>query len=157
MKRFQFRFKTILRVRENSRDEAQRRVAEAQQAYDLLAERLEKMRTDQKRVRSERSQQLIGSLSVAGLLDHGRYDLQVEAEVRELSGQMKQIFEEIERRRQRLSLAEQEYRKFLKLEELAQERFEQQQLQIRQHELDEIASQRGRSRRGHDPAEHDQS
>ena len=47
MKRFSFRFESIKRVRELARDEALKRVAEAQDAYDLL-HKIYKVRGDYK-------------------------------------------------------------------------------------------------------------
>lgn len=131
-----------MRIRETTRDEARKRVAEAQQAYEVLSGQLRELDLSRKRLQAERSQQLTGQLSVAALLDHGRYDLQIEADRNTLRGQMAQISEEIERRRQRLAIAEQEYRKFEKLKEMAKDQHSENELRRWQGELDELASQR---------------
>lgn len=139
MSRFKFRFESIMRVRELVRDEARKKVAEAQQAYDVLKQRLTELGEDRRRLQAERVGRLAGQLSVAQLLDHGRYDLQIEADQRGINEQLAQIKEEIERRRQRLALAEQEYRKFEKLREIAEQEHSEGQLRRWQAEMDELA------------------
>lgn len=153
MSRFKFRFDAIMRLRELARDEARKKVAEAQQAYDVLGSQLEDLGTSRKKLQEDRTRKLTGQLSVASLLDHGRYDLQIEANQRTLKGQMEQIAEEIERRRQRLAFAEQEYRKFEKLKELALEQHTEEQLRKWQAELDELAGRPKRADMGMSLAE----
>lgn len=139
MSRFKFRFESIMRVRELARDEARKKVSEAQQAYQVLEGQLSDLGEDRKRLQAERGRRLTGQLSVASLLDHGRYDLQIEANQHTVKQQMGQIAEEIERRRQRLALAEQEYRKFEKLREIAEQEHAEGELKRWQAELDELA------------------
>jgi flagellar export protein FliJ len=142
MKRFSFRFESIKRMRELARDEALKRVAEAQDAYDLLQKQLDELQETRAKLQVQKRGRLTGPVVVGHLLDHGRYDLQIEVNRRTLAGQMEQIALEIDRRRQRLSLAEQEYRKFEKLKEMAVEEYVANDLRLRQAEMDEIASQR---------------
>lgn len=151
MSRLKFRFESIMRIRETARDDARKRVAEAQQAYDVLEGQLKDLDLSRQRLQSQRNQKLTGQLSVASLLDQGRYDLQIEADRQTLQGQMTQIFEEIDRRRQRLAVAEQEYRKFEKLKELAVEEHTESELRRWQGELDEMASQRYKPRQANSP------
>ena len=146
MSRFKFRFDAIMRIRETARDDARKRVAEAEQAYQVLEGQVKDLDLSRQRLQSQRSQKLTGQISVASLLDHGRYDLQIEADRQTLQTQMGQIWEEIERRRQRLAIAEQEYRKFEKLKELALEKHTDSELRRWQGELDEMASQRHKTR-----------
>lgn len=141
-KRFKYRFEALRRLHELARDEAFRRLAEAQQAGQVLRDRLAELEQQRQGVRQSTAGQIVGQISLDALLDQGRYDVHLELQQREIRQQLGQIEEEIERRAQRVTLAEQEYRKFEKLKEHALEDYGQAQLRDQQAQLDEIASQR---------------
>lgn len=142
MKRFRFRFETLLRLREAARDEAQLRLADALKAVHILEERILAVTEERQQAKGARAARLLGAISTEQLLAEGRYDVQLDFQVRELKSQLQQIEQEVERRRQRLTLAEQECRKFERLKELANERYTQEQLGKLQAELDELGAQR---------------
>ncbi|WP_164102878.1 flagellar export protein FliJ [Candidatus Laterigemmans baculatus] len=147
MARFAFRFEAILKLRHNERDAARLYVAEAQRALDILDERIAELQQDRQRTREEAGRAMVGHVTVEQLLSRGRYDLQLDAEQRDLVMQRRQIEVEVERRRQRLTVAEQECRKLERLREITAERFEAEQLRVQQDALDELATLRA-ARRG---------
>ncbi len=142
MKRFRYRFDSILKVREMARDEARLKVADALKALAILDERVQSLKSEQTELKTQIFQNLTGAISVDNLLEQGRYDLQIDLQRRELETQKLQIEQEVERRRGRLALAEQECRKFERLKEIAQENYTRQEWERLQAELDELGSQR---------------
>jgi flagellar export protein FliJ len=142
MKRFRFRFETLLRLREAARDEAQLRLADALKAVSILEERIAAVVEERQQAKGARAARMLGSISAEQLLAEGRYDVQLDFQARELKSQLQQIDQEVDRRRQRLTLAEQECRKFERLKELANEKYTQDQLDKLQAELDELGAQR---------------
>lgn len=146
MARFVFRFEAILQLRNNERDAARLYVADAQRALDIMDERIEAVQRTRAAIRDEANRALVGRVTVDQLLSRGRYDLQLDAEQRELVLQRGQIHLEVERRRQRLTIAEQECRKLERLREIMAERYEAEQLRVQQHALDEMATLRAARR-----------
>ena len=142
MARFEFRFDALLRLRHNERDAARLRVAEAQQALDIIGERIKEVEQNRGRLRGEVTGALVGRVTVDQLLRRGRYDLQLDAEQRELQVQYGQVDAEVDRRQQRLTIAEQECRKLERLREIMAERHQAGQLRQQQAALDEMATLR---------------
>lgn len=142
MARFRYRFESLKRIHETVRDEARKRLAEARRALEIIDQRIADTDVEKQALREQRKALLTGTLSVDYLLDQGRYDLQIDVNRRDLQDQRQQIDEEVERRQQRLILAEQECRKFEKLEEIARSEFQAELLRREQAELDELAGQR---------------
>lgn len=142
MDRFTFRFEAVLRLRENERDACRARVVEAQRALDIMDQQIDTVDRSRGDLRSEVQGALVGRVSVEQLLSRGRYDLQLDAERRELVSQRGQIQAEVERRQQRLTMAEQECRKLERLREIATERHQTEQLKRQQAALDEMATLR---------------
>lgn len=142
MDRFTFRFEAVLRLRENERDACRARVVEAQRALDIMDQQIGTVDRSRGDLRSEVQGALVGRVSVEQLLSRGRYDLQLDAERRELVSQRGQIQAEVERRQQRLTVAEQECRKLERLREIATERHQTEQLKRQQAALDEMATLR---------------
>lgn len=147
MARFTFRFEAILKLRHNERDAARLYVADAQRALDIMNERIEEVGRNRHALRDEANRTLVGRVTVDQLLGRGRYDLQLDAEQRELVMQRGQIQLEVDRRRQRLTIAEQECRKLERLREIMAERYEAERLREQQNALDEMATLRA-ARRG---------
>ena len=139
MSRFVFRFEAILRLRYNERDAARLYVAEAQQALEIMNQRIEAVQQSRGQLRGQVTEALVGRVTVEQLLSRGRYDLQLDAEQRELEIQRGQIQAEVDRRQQRLTIAEQECRKLERLREINAERYQTEQLKHQQAALDEIA------------------
>lgn len=140
--RFVFRFEAVLRLRENERDVCRAHVAEAQRALDIMDGQIETVDRSRGELRGELHGALVGRVSVEQLLSRGRYDLQLDAERRGLVVQRQQIVAELERRQQRLMMAEQECRKLERLREVAAERHQIEQLKRQQAALDEMATLR---------------
>jgi flagellar FliJ protein len=139
MPRFEFRFATLQRVQEQARDVARQRLSEAERALQILDQQLTQLSADRAAIRQRNRQQLAGQLAIDTLLDAGRYDVQLEAQQKQLSGQREQVAAEVQRRRERLVEHEQECRKLEKLRELAWQRYRSEEMRREQAALDEIA------------------
>lgn len=140
MKKFRSRFAALERLYEQARNEAQKRLADARQALAILDQRIAENTQERQTLRGNLHPHLVGMVSVDRLLDQGRYDLQIDVNLRELTVQRGQIEEEIARRQQRLLLAEQEYRKFSKLVEIERTQYDAEVRRLEQAAMDELAS-----------------
>ena len=145
MPRFNYRFESILRLHEQIRDEARLQLAQAREAMNIIQQQIDEIVQRRQQARQANRQNLIGTISVDNLLDQGRFDVVLEGQERGLQEKLAQIEQEIERRAHRLTLAEQEYRKFEKLKEIARQQHDQEALRVEQVMLDEIASRRSLS------------
>ena len=141
MARFQFRLKTLLAVREASRDERRVQLAEAQAEDRELKERraiLEReLANQQESVRSGTSP---GRLDIDRLITAHRYDMVLRRELQVLLEHEQTLAAEIERRREALVAADREVRVLEKLRARQHEQFRQQQSLVETKQLDEVAA-----------------
>jgi flagellar protein FliJ len=141
MARFQFRLKTLLAVREASRDERRVQLAEAQAEDRELKERraiLEReLANQQESVRAGTSP---GRLDIDRLITAHRYDMVLRRELQVLLEHEQTLAAEIERRRETLVAADREVRVLEKLRARQHEQFRQQQSLVETKQLDEVAA-----------------
>jgi flagellar protein FliJ len=141
-----FRLATLLKLREQTRVERRRELAQAFEAERILRDRAAQMQSDieltQQRTRSAAK----GSVNVETLLNARRYELTVKGQLADVQAQIAQVIEEIERRRQALLEADRDVKVLEKLRELqaAQQAALEQKRENRQ--LDEVGL-RGYARR----------
>ena len=90
--------------------------------------------------RSSESRQ--GSISIDSILSHGRYDIQLQADVQSLHETRSKLELELERRQNALIAAEAEVKRFERLEEKEMSVFRADQLKREQAEADEASSVR---------------
>jgi flagellar FliJ protein len=113
-----FRLATLLKLREQTRDERRRELAQAFEAERILRDRAAQMQSDieltQQRTRSAAQ----GSINVETLLNARRYELTVKGQLADVNAQIAQVLEEIERRRQALLEADRDVKVLQKLREL---------------------------------------
>lgn len=141
MPTFNFRLKTLLRLRIAERDERRADLAKALRAEAVLREQ-ERLLQGEQATLAERGRQLKapGAANVDALLQTHRYELVLSAQARQLTTQMTQVTGEIERRRLALVEADRQVRVLEKLRERqsAAHRVREERLETKR--LDEQAS-----------------
>ena len=83
-----------------------------------------------------------GNVSVDALLAHGRYDLQLQADMGSLEATMEELTAEMERRRVKLVEAEAELKRFEKLKEYDEAEFRALESKREHAESDEVSTRR---------------
>ncbi|MEM9586021.1 MAG: flagellar export protein FliJ [Planctomycetota bacterium] len=136
---FHFRFESILKLREQTRDEAGRAVAQANEAIAKIDSQAASIAAEQQQLRDQGTTGRIGKVSVDSLLTQGRYGLQLEADLANLSNTRQQLLAELSRRQEVLTAAEADVKRYERLRERAQSEFHAQQQKKDQHEMDEAA------------------
>lgn len=142
-KRFQFRFDSLLQLRVQERRAAEKEVVDADQAMLILRQQATEVELQRTAAReSSNLQRRSSTISVDRLLNEGRYDLQLAAQLRDLKTKVDQIGGERERRLARLRAANAEVRRLERLKERQQAEWKKNQLAAEQSALDEIATAR---------------
>ncbi|HEY2882375.1 MAG TPA: flagellar export protein FliJ [Pirellulales bacterium] len=131
---------TLLRVRENLRNECHQHLAAAEEAAEIIRNRIADL--DEEIVglrRQTREASLPGPVNIDRLLDAGRYETTVRAARQAAMEQLQTISAEVERRRQALVEADRNVKSLEKLREqqLNRHRAEEARREIKQ--LDERA------------------
>jgi len=140
---FKFRLATLLKLRERHRDERREQLAEAYRAQELLEERKSEIDAEIKVVDNQvRHAAGAGVVKVDQLVDRGRYELILKAELHQLATQSKKLEEEIDRRRTLLIDANRQVRVLEKLSEKQEARHREEFIRREQKVYDEIACQR---------------
>ena len=140
MPQFQFKLKPVLRLRIAERDDRRARLAEAYHAERILRDRLAQAEAERASVREMvRAASSPGQVDVDALLRTHRYELVVAAQVFSIQQQLKQVAEEIERRRLVLVEADRQVRVLEKLRDRQLAEFQQQEFKREMKQLDEIA------------------
>lgn len=140
---FRFRLASLMRLRESERDDRRESLAQAFRADQMLQQNQEAVQADLRENQRQVQQCAApGPISVESLLGRHRYELVLQAQLRQIQRQRQAIAAEIERRRQALVEADRELKILEKLRErhLQEYRFQQEKLELRQ--LDEIALRR---------------
>jgi flagellar export protein FliJ len=135
-----FRFATVQKLREQTRDERRRELAQAYEAERLLREKTLQMQAEidatQQRTRQVAGQ---GQVNVEDLLSARRYELIVKSELKAVESQIVQVLAEIERRRQALLEADREVKVLNKLQERQAEQAAEIERKRENKQLDEAA------------------
>jgi flagellar FliJ protein len=141
MAQFQFRLKTLLAMRESLRDERKAELAETQAALRSLNDRQAALarELDEQKQRC-RAGTAPGRVDVGGLMTTHRYELVLREELTTLADQEQVLAADIELRRQAVVAADGEVRVLEKLHEKKFEQFRQQQAQVENKQLDEVAA-----------------
>lgn len=143
MARFNFRLKTLRRLREIHRDEQRGRLATAFEAERILQQQRDELAAEAAEyLQSQRRAMQEGPLDVNWLLTTQRYQLALEAQAKVLAEQATKVAEEVERRRQALVEADREVRVLDKLEERQRTQHRLAAAQAETKFLDEVASVR---------------
>ncbi|HZZ27053.1 MAG TPA: flagellar export protein FliJ [Pirellulales bacterium] len=116
MAAFRFRLSTLLRLRENLRDECRQQLSAAQKAEEILVNRIAELNDHLTELRKQsRVASQPGSVNVDRLLDAGRYEIMLKAQRQAVDEQWQVVQSEVERRRQSLVEADREVKTIEKL------------------------------------------
>jgi flagellar FliJ protein len=135
-----FRLETMRKLREQTRDERRRDLAQAYEAERILRERLAEMQGEIEATHA-RTRQLAGqgTVSVEGLLNARRYQLLMRSQVMAVQQQIDQVLVEVERRREALIDADRDVKVLEKLRERQEQQQEVAAAQAEAKQLDEAA------------------
>ena len=136
--RFRFNLETVLQLRIQEQRQAQRFLSEAIEATDIIENRIKQNEQERQTIRSAMNP-VIGSVQIQNLLAGGRYELQIQVRIMELKKQQEQLQQEVERRRELLKDVDIRLKQIEKLRENALQRHREEQQQMEQRELDELA------------------
>lgn len=143
MSRFRFRFASLLRLRESERDAARQEIADAFRAMGILQQQRTDLEQQRVQLRDAAAQRLANSaISVDTMLNQGRYDVQLAAEIQGLSSNIAAVETEIQRRQSRLQAADIEVKRLERLQETQHQQWTAHEQAQQQANLDEIASLR---------------
>ena len=134
----QGRFRTLNRLHESARDDVARELGRVLEAIDKLDSQRRETQRVMDEVRDAASTRT-GDVSVQRLLDQGRYQLQLEAQLVHIEQAAIQLRHQETLVRQRLMACETECRKYERLETLAMEKARASSLRREQLELDDFA------------------
>jgi flagellar protein FliJ len=113
-----FRLATMLKLRDQTRDERRLELAQALEAEQILRDRGSRIQAEIDATRERTRAAATGSVNVEGLLNARRYELILKGELTAVGSQMSQVREEIERRRLALLEADRDVKVLEKLREL---------------------------------------
>jgi flagellar FliJ protein len=130
----------LLRLREVTRDERRRQLAEAQRAEAVLRERRTQLQTEQQGLKDETAKFSTGRVDVDRVLSIQRYETVLQIEVASNAEQLRQVETEVERRRLILVAADRDVQVLEKLRETQKDRFRIEQERKDLKQMDEIAA-----------------
>jgi flagellar protein FliJ len=140
MPSFQFRLSTLLRLREAWRDERRTQLAEAQQAEQLILDRIaeiERELADAERRALDAARP--GVVNVDRLADSARFEMILKVERQSADQQRQAVAEEVQKRREALVAADREVRVLEKLRDSQHERHRDEEAKQEAKRLDEMA------------------
>jgi flagellar protein FliJ len=137
---FRFRLTTLLRLREARRDERRGQLAEAQQAEQLILNRvaeIERELVELQRRTCDAARP--GTVDVDRLAEAARYEMFLKVERESADQQRQTVTAEVARRRDALVAADREVRVLEKLRDAQHERHREDQTRQEVKQLDELA------------------
>ncbi|MGL4514217.1 MAG: flagellar export protein FliJ [Lacipirellulaceae bacterium] len=147
MARFEFRLKTVARLREAARDAARQRVAEASRALELLREQRRTLEGQLDALVADRRRATCGeSMDVPLIAAAQRYEIAVRAQQSKIDEDARAVEAELERRREALVAAERDVRGMEKLEDRLRERHAEEEQRREDRILDDFAVMRHKPR-----------
>ena len=137
-----FRFNALLDLRRQQRDEAGAALGQANEAITKVNAQIDEIKAERVALRNTDDVNRQGHVSVDALLAHGRYDLQLQADVGALQSTVAELTDEMEKRRATLVEAEAELKRFEKLKENEEAEFRALQSKREKAEADEVSTRR---------------
>ena len=137
-----FRFNALLDLRRQQRDEAGAALGQANEAITKVNAQIDEIKAERVALRNTDDVNRQGHVSVDALLAHGRYDLQLQADVGALQSTVAELTDEMEKRRATLVKAEAELKRFEKLKENEEAEFRALQSKREKAEADEVSTRR---------------
>jgi flagellar protein FliJ len=138
-----FRLSTLLRLRENARDQCRQELAESHRKDEEIGRRLDRLDAQRRNLQEEeRRTAAPGAVDVDRLREAGRYAGELRARRAELERRRASLAEEIRRRRLALVEADRGVRVLEKLRERQEERCRREEDRRQAKQLDEAAVRR---------------
>lgn len=134
-----FRLATLLKLREQTRDERRRDLAQALQAERILRQRVAHLQGEIEATRQRSRSAGQGNVNIEELLNARRYELLMQGEVTAVNTQLSQVLAEIERRRQVLLEADRDVKVLEKLRQLQATQHAAEEQKRENRHLDEAA------------------
>ena len=142
MSAFRFRLEAVQKMREEARDLCRHELARANQAADILKQQQTDLGMELRELAGQLLKaQTTGEVTVDWVMELRRYEVVLKLQVAQLDEQLKQVEEEVERRRERLALADQEVRVLERLKANQKIEWLKREQRIEQNQSDEVASQ----------------
>ena len=136
----EFRFKVLLELRRQERDEAGASLGQVNEAINKVNAQIDEIKRERVNLRGSYDVNRKGDVSVDALLAHGRYDLQLQADINALQTTVAELRVEMEKRREKLVAAEAELKRFEKLKETDEAAFRALESKRENEEADEVSS-----------------
>lgn len=140
MGKFEYRLETLLRLREEARDEYRRRLGEAYEAEKHLKQQRDELNTEIQNLYQQSHTMSRGTVDVDAVLDRQRHQLALQAKKKMLAEQKALLEVETEKRRLALVEANREAEVLVRHRQMQAARFRQQEEKRLTKQLDEIAS-----------------
>jgi flagellar FliJ protein len=142
MPKFKFRLATLMRLRENTRDERRSELAEAYRVDDLIKQRIESLVAEMDSLKTQRRATAgPGTVDVDSLVEAQRYEAALKTQQAQFKEQRQAIAGEIQSRQQRLVEANREVRVLEKLREKQLDKYRKEENRREAKVLDEVALQ----------------
>ncbi len=142
MPKFKFRLTTLMRLRENTRDERRSELAEAYRVDDLVKQRIQSLAAEMDSLKAQRRVAAgPGTVDVDLLVESQRCEVALKTQQAQFEQQRQAIAGEIQSRQQRLVEANREVRVLEKLREKQLEKHRQEENRQEGKVLDEVAHQ----------------
>ena len=138
----EFRFKALLDLRRQQRDEAGAALGQVNEAVAKVNTQIDEIESERVALRDTRDVNRQGNVSVDALLAHGRYDLQLQADIGSLESTVAELTAEMDKRRVKLVEAEAELKRFEKLKENDEAEFRALESKREHAEADEVSTRR---------------
>lgn len=140
MGKFKFRLKTLLRLREVTRDERRGQLAEAYRADEIIADSQNKIQSELDDIQTQGRRAVApGAIDIDRLLESQRYEVVLGAQSKHASEQRQKVQEEIQRRTDSLVDANRQVRVLEELREKQLQRHRREQDRQEVKLLDEVA------------------
>jgi len=141
MPAFRFRFSTVLKLREATRDQRLAQLAEALAAQDKLRTRRQSIEAELANLnRLQQGRRAVGALSIDVLLSSSRYDAILRAELAAIAEHETTLAAEVQRRQHAVLAADREVRTLEKLREKQRAAHRSAEALAELKELDEVAN-----------------
>ncbi len=142
MPKFKFRLATLMRLRENTRDERRSELAEAYRVDDLIKQRMESLVAEMDSLKTQRRATAgPGTIDVDSLVEAQRYEVALKTQQTQFKQQRQAIAGEIQSRQQRLVETNREVRVLEKLREKQLDKYRKEENRREAKVLDEVALQ----------------
>lgn len=138
MAKFQFRFESLLSLRRMARDERAAALGQAMEARNKLQGWIDELKAEIDQIK--RSRMGIGVLDADQILASASYEASLRSILAGYECDLLKVDEEVERRREALTVADQAVRVLEKLRERKHEQHQQALLELEAKVLDEVAT-----------------